>query len=1082
MPSDYDRIRCDNIREYGEGTRHLAFLGRLYTDRTHFIFELLQNAEDAKATRIRFVLAENRLEVMHDGRLFDEMDVRGICGVGEGTKAEDLTQIGKFGIGFKSVYAYTLAPEIHSGDEHFRIEHYVRPYATRAKEPGPPWTTLFVFPFDTPDMEAEKVAQEIGKRLCNLNVRTLLFLRNISEIEWAVVDGSSGFYVRQNQKKGLAQQVTVIGQNDEKEEEENWLVFERPVPHPAKSGVIKVEIAFRLVQEEKSNRDTIIKTTESPLVVFFPTEKETRFGFLIQGPYRTTPSRDNIPPDDEWNKALVKETAKLVVDTLHELKGMRLLSISLLEAMPIRLDDFPEGGMFTPIADSAKKAFKEEALLPAEDGSFISAKQAKLARGTDLRELLSPERLQKLYDSNADLKWLSEDVTQNKTPDLYSYLIRQLEIEEIIPDAFARRITELFLETSTDEWMVTFYEFLTDHKDLWKKADSVLRQKKFLRLEDDTLVTPRQKDGKPNAYLPGTSATKFPTIKRKIADNPEAREFLLELGILEPDLFAEIIEYILPKYSGSEIKIENEENDRDLNKISQALQTQLPGNTSDLVGKLRIVFARIGLEEYMEEFSQGRKIDSNFVLTLFKIALHSTPLFRAVGICTEDVVYKPANQIYIESPDQVLYFDKNIIVRFLDTSYSPEIKELCLTVGGGDKSPRITCRNKNESGYIIVANHHGRHTRGLDGFDPECEIDSLECALTHSTREKATYIWNELLIPNGHRIQGIIESSSKKTFENCRREKRFSKMGQLLVEKSWLPGKAGQFHKPCELSTGDLPEGFKHDENLARQLSMKSVEKTSLAHELNLPEAVVEFIKNNRDEIIRLMKEIESRKKSITDEPEERQNIDQRKEPPESINYKEEFKKAFARPSGTIKQELVELPRPLVNAEGYREKIAQETQNALEKEPSYETRFRRVPRKVWEGRCEDTRKFLEEEYQGRCQVCDSMFIKRKDQKPYFEGLYIVHRTRAKWIEHRGNILCLCPTCCAKFQYGPIEADDIMEQVTMLRTEKEGGESIPRVSIQLCGEECCIRFSERHLVALQELLNAQGYMEGDGDIV
>ena len=107
MPSDYDKIRDDNIREYGQGTRHLSFLGRLYTDRTHFIFELLQNAEDAGASKVLFQLAEDRLEVLHDGRLFNEQDVRGICGVGEGTKTEDLTQIGKFGIGFKSVYAYT---------------------------------------------------------------------------------------------------------------------------------------------------------------------------------------------------------------------------------------------------------------------------------------------------------------------------------------------------------------------------------------------------------------------------------------------------------------------------------------------------------------------------------------------------------------------------------------------------------------------------------------------------------------------------------------------------------------------------------------------------------------------------------------------------------------------------------------------------------------------------------------------------------------------------------------------------------------------------------------------------------------
>lgn len=41
MPSEYEKIRSENIRDYGEKTHHLAFLGRLYTDRTHFVFELL---------------------------------------------------------------------------------------------------------------------------------------------------------------------------------------------------------------------------------------------------------------------------------------------------------------------------------------------------------------------------------------------------------------------------------------------------------------------------------------------------------------------------------------------------------------------------------------------------------------------------------------------------------------------------------------------------------------------------------------------------------------------------------------------------------------------------------------------------------------------------------------------------------------------------------------------------------------------------------------------------------------------------------------------------------------------------------
>ena len=79
---------------------------------------------------------------------------------------------------------------------------------------------------------------------------------------------------------------------------------------------VRVEVSFRLEAENKDgkNPERITKVKDSTLVVYFPTEKATRFGFLIQGPYRTTPSRDNIPKDDEWNEILVRETAKLVGD------------------------------------------------------------------------------------------------------------------------------------------------------------------------------------------------------------------------------------------------------------------------------------------------------------------------------------------------------------------------------------------------------------------------------------------------------------------------------------------------------------------------------------------------------------------------------------------------------------------------------------------------------------------------------------------------------------------------------------------------------------------------------------------------
>jgi hypothetical protein len=38
-----------------------------YSEKAHFIYELIQNADDAKATRISFKLKEDGLEFIHNG-------------------------------------------------------------------------------------------------------------------------------------------------------------------------------------------------------------------------------------------------------------------------------------------------------------------------------------------------------------------------------------------------------------------------------------------------------------------------------------------------------------------------------------------------------------------------------------------------------------------------------------------------------------------------------------------------------------------------------------------------------------------------------------------------------------------------------------------------------------------------------------------------------------------------------------------------------------------------------------------------------------------------------------------------------
>ena len=550
MASDYREIRLENIRKYGEETRHLAFLGRLYSDRTHFVYELLQNAEDADANRVGIELYGDRLEVSHDGKHFTEANVRGICGVDEGTKPEDdLTKIGKFGIGFKSVYAFTKAPEIHCGDEHFGIEYYVRPYAVDPIEVPTPWTTRFVFPFDTSSTSIDMAFTEIAERLKSLNVRTLLFLRSIDEIEWQTDGGESGIYIRDTEKRGPARLVNVIGQaDDEEDEEESWLVFDRAIQAPDGASAKPVEVAFKLDRppDRKGGKSReVVATRDSPLFVFFATEKHTGLGFLMQGPYKTTPARDNIPRDDQWNEYLLQQTAELVIDALRSLKAMNLLTVPVLETLPIKEENFAPKSMFRPLYDHVARALRDEDLIPAASGAFVRGYDAMIARGEDIRNLLSSDQLRALYkdvlgeDDVQNLEWLSELITQERTPELRRYLMNELHIEEVTPETFARRVTDSFFSEQSDEWLAQLYRFLLRQEALWRKAayrraDGPIRHKKFVRLDDGRQVCAFSEDGTVAVYLPHQGARQLPTIKPSFVRDSEVTEFFARLGVQEP--------------------------------------------------------------------------------------------------------------------------------------------------------------------------------------------------------------------------------------------------------------------------------------------------------------------------------------------------------------------------------------------------------------------------------------------------------------------------------------------------------------------------------------------------------------------
>ena len=829
MRSDYDKIREDNIREYGEGTRHLSFLGHLYTDRTHFIFELLQNAEDAGASRIIFDLFEDRLEVSHNGRVFDEKDVRGVCGVGEGTKTEDLTQIGKFGIGFKSVYAYTNKPEIHSGDENFKIENYVRPYVAPQKTVGKDLTTLFVFPFNSEKITPKTACKEIGDRLLNLSDRTLLFLRNINEIEYRLPNTTRGEYLREGKSRGSAREITVIGENNDKYEEERWLIFSRPVTVPDKTKTVRVEISFRLETEEKNGikSERVSRVKSSPLYVYFPTEKETRLGFLIQGPYRTTPSRDNIPSSDMWNTTLVRETAKLIRDVLPEIKDLGLLSVSFLEALPVRTDDFSDYTMLYPIYESVRNALIEEELLPADDGSFVSAKNAKLARGAELRNLLRQSQLKQLFQTSTTLKWLSGEIRENQTRDLYTYLIKELKVEEVDPESFARKLDHSFLSVQTDEWFVNFYKFLSVQEALWRaprwKNDQfgILRTKPILRLESGVQEIPFKRDGiTPKAYLPPDEETMFPVVKRFIVKDEHAVTFLKRLGLSEPDIYDNLVLSILPKY--------NELRERTISKVERQ---------EDM---------RIIVHALASESASGKK-------RLIEAA-KQTPFLYVTNPVGKTALKKPT-EVYFNTPKLRRYFGNVQDVWFLHdeyTSYNIDID--ILSEFGVSNLPRkmkvddLPLEEREYSTRDEIIDNYDLH--GLKQF-----LRVIEVSTNFDKQKSDAYLLWTFLQEYLERDPNFFRAKYQ-WFYHSQHEKYFiSTILVQLKEAKWIPTKDHSIKKPADIITEQLFDEFSGMPELIQNLGIiegnnkiQELYAREYAEALGMTLDDIEFLKNHREE------------------------------------------------------------------------------------------------------------------------------------------------------------------------------------------------------------------------------------------
>jgi len=316
------------------------------------------------------------------------------------------------------------------------------------------------------------------------------------------------------------------------------------------------------------------------LNVFFPTVVETHLGFLLQGPLRTTPSRDAVPSADEWNISCVQAAGELLADSLRWLRDHQMLDVAALNSLPLDGSKF-EHGMFAPLYEQVKATLSSEPLLPDHRNGYLSARQALLARGQDLRELVGEGQLSELFPEDSGRGWLAGAITQDRAPELRLYLVRELGIQEVAPDTVLSRLTAEFLERQSDAWIERLYVFLGGQPALRAAAARL----PLVRLTDGSHVRP-QVQGVPQAYLVGNFRSGFPTVQSQVCQKPEAVSFLSLLGLTVPDRVDDVVRNVTPKYRQSGTTVTLADYAADMARIVAASKTDSRNQREKLVGDL----------------------------------------------------------------------------------------------------------------------------------------------------------------------------------------------------------------------------------------------------------------------------------------------------------------------------------------------------------------------------------------------------------------------------------------------------------------------------------------------------------------
>ena len=1066
----------DANRENGFDNGIRRLLTELYPDNAHFIYELLQNAEDARATKVCFILREDGVEFEHNGdRLFSIEDVDSITSIGVSTKRDDPTNIGKFGIGFKAVFAYTSTPEIASGQFHFRIRDLVVPDTggltscnLGEKE------TRFSFPFDNPAKPPEEARGEIEKNLRQLDESTLLFLSNIRKIEYLLPDSALGFIER---KETDGNQIEILVQHPDESEPDSaaFLRFDKTVEVNDENGTpqpYRIAVAFGLEKnQEQEGKQSANRRRRTPqaqweirslepgkVCIYFPAEKETsNLRFHLHAPFASTVARDSVR-DCSANDELRDYLADLIAESMTTIRDQQLLTVRFLATLPNQRDNLPS--FYQPMLTKLIEAFQKEALTPMKRGGHAPATGAYHGR-RQLSDLIDDESLATILGMDrSSLLWVANPQQQNQREDNF---LSMLDIDEWTMEDLIEVLVEFesigdWLAEQSDEWHQKLYAYLDDD---WNGSAEL----RVVRCSDGSYRTGGESyfpddDVEHDEDFPRVAKTVYSTGRNE-REQDKARRFLEDIGVREVNETERVRVILENRYSQS--AVDREDFRPDINEIGRfvSLVKSEPEQAS--------LFSKYYIFQCEDELWRKPKrvfLDSPYL---------DTGLSAYYQSLAEDSREKRAL-----SPD------------YENSGIEPErLGKFAERVGSQTKlHPRKQRITSEHPAWTYISSLDNGGWSYSYGIDEDYDISEFSLLLTKPDLNKSKLIWDTVRkLPEDY-LQAKYRSNSRFDLQIAD-----STFVHRLRKTEWIPQEfEGEitFVKPQQATVDKLPGGFPYEkgqkwlrairfgEDVLRQKESKRLEEKKKTDEFQYRETAAKSLGfdsgEEAEEIAELKRKDPEGYRKWRESNRQKPLIPERPvtNPQESLPYARALSEAFSasnrgifvnggesRGNGGLSQ----------NPSRRREKTQKDIAAAIENEGEREERFSFTLRKTWKDKDDQVRVNLAEWYGGRCQICEKTFT-QSNGEPYFEGLYIVSYTTAEWIDRVGNVLCLCPWHSAMFQFGTKEVEeDILTQVMRLKAQAEGGDGRPVLRMKLCEGLVEIKYAEKHLIDLQEMIRA-----------